>query len=127
MNVAVNENIKAKDVVQAAVKYLVRHGYKVLDVLNRDELETLNIVALDTKEDEIAFLNISYTTEITSINKVKEVPTREQCEEIAFKYFLENPYYCAVSFRFDVMRFVIMGENKDRAIVRHHRNAFVVA
>ena len=109
---------------EAAARYLEAVGYQILDRNWRCPAGEADIVAKD--DGDVVFVEVKTRT---SLNKgfPEEAITpekRRRYERIAAYYFLSSSEV-NVGIRFDVIGMLKMGE--DRALIKHHVNAFGVA
>lgn len=109
---------------EAAARFLYRRGYEILernwtcyageaDIIAEDH-GTLVFVEVKTRKD----CQKGFPSE--AVSKAK----REKYERIALA-FLEQSDAVEMPVRFDVVALVVVG--RDRALIRHHMNAFSIA
>ena len=115
--------------VKAAVNYLKRHDYEILEVGYSRSVGDVDIIAVDLDKSELVFLNIA----VTNCNKDGSLsfPTsnksREQMERISLIFLIENPNVIDIAVRFDEIGLcVLQDDNTYRAALRHHVNAYGV-
>lgn len=108
----------------AAERFLARRGYDILERGWSCFAGTADLIALD--DDVLVFVNV-----VTASGNEGSFPSeeaseehREQWEKIALA-FLGEYDLCDRAVRFDVVAIVTLGT--DRALIRHHVNAFSVA
>ena len=105
----------------AAVKFLERRGYTIVDRNWRCPAGEADIIAFDG--DTLVFVEVKTRSDIDkgfpeeAITKTK----REKYEKIS-AYYLRDSNYDELIFRFDVIGILVLGTNK--ATLRHHINAF---
>lgn len=106
---------------EAAVRFLEHRGYEILERNWKCDAGEADIIAKDG--DWIIFVEVKTRRSADqgfpseAVNKRK----RERYEKIAISYFTENDFK-DLNVRFDVIAIVVMAP--DRALIRHHLNAF---
>lgn len=105
----------------AAVRFLVRQGYEILERNWTCKAGEADIIALD--ENTLVFIEVK-----TRSNSEKGLPEeavgskkRKRYEKIAVSYLQHNTL-SDVSIRFDVIAILVV--SPDRAFLRHHLHAF---
>lgn len=106
---------------EAAVCFLKRRGYEILDrnwVCKEGEAD---IVARD--DDALVFIEVKTRTNIEMglPSEAVDEAKRSRYEKIAARY-LQNYEEVDIPVRFDVIAILVVA--KDRALIRHHVNAF---
>lgn len=106
---------------QAAVKYLERHGYEILDRNWTCIAGEADIIAKD--DDVLVFVEVkTRTNDIYGLpEEAVDRTKRKRYENIALA-FLSTCDITDIEVRFDVVALVLIGDN--RALLRHHINAF---
>lgn len=105
----------------AAAKFLERREYEILERNWRCPAGEADIIALDG--DTLVFIEVKTRSDIDkgfpeeAITKEK----RSRYERIS-AYYLKQSDFTEISFRFDVIGILVLGNNK--ATLRHHINAF---
>lgn len=105
----------------AAARFLHRHGYEIVERNWKCKAGEADIIARDG--EWVVFVEVKTRTSIEkglpseAVNKEK----RHRYEKIA-ALFLSNYDAVDVPVRFDVVSILVTGEN--RALLRHHINAF---
>lgn len=104
--------------VEAAVRFLERNGYEVVETNWQCEAGDIEIVALE--ESTICFVEVQVRNQSSSLPQDTKTETeRQRFEKIAIQY-LKHSSYEDVKVRFDKIALVVIGEG--RALLRHHIN-----
>ena len=105
----------------AAVRYLERFGYEILDRNWTCPAGEVDIVARDM--DALVFCEVKTRTSIEHgfPEEAVDAEKRSRYEKIA-AWYLRDYEYVDIPVRFDVVALLVVGE--DRAFVRHYCNAF---
>ncbi len=106
---------------QAAVRYLQRMGYEVVDRNWECPAGEADIVALD--EGTLVFCEVKTRTSLDHGLPVEAVDAqkRNRYEKIA-GWYLRDHDYTDMCVRFDIVALLVV--NGERALVRHYVNAF---
>ena len=107
----------------AATKFLLRRGYKIVERNWRCPAGEADIIAFDGST--LVFVEVKTRSDIDK-GYPEEAITREKrarYERIS-AYYLRDSKYEELCFRFDVIGILVLGNNK--ATLRHHVNAFGV-
>lgn len=108
---------------QAAIRFLVRHGYDIIARNWECAAGEADIIARDG--DAVVFVEVKTRSSVEKGLPEEAVTAakRKRYEKIA-GYFLRDYPEVDVPVRFDVVSILVMHESK--AFVRHHINAFGV-
>jgi putative endonuclease len=108
----------------AAVRFLERHDYEIIDRNWTCPAGEADIIALD--DDAVVFVEVKTrsSTEMGFPSDAVDAKKREKYEKIA-AMFLMNYDVIDVQVRFDIISIVVV--SPDRALIRHHINAWGVA
>lgn len=114
-----------KRVMKAAERFLTHRGYDVLETEWEapNDFGTIDLVASD--DDTLVFAEVTYRVGEESGFAVEntDLPEkRERVEKLAASWLSHQSRYVDVSVRFDIISFLILGD--DKAMVRHHIGAF---
>lgn len=105
---------------EACSHFLTKRGYKVLERDWKCKAGTSNIIACDDCSGAIVFAEVK--ANLDKLPPATITPKRrERLEAIALSYLAEHDV-SDVAVRFDILSLVAVG--KDRALIRHHVNAF---
>lgn len=107
--------------IKAAVTFLDRRGYEVIDTEWESEDGYIDVVAHD--EGAIVFYDVRARKGIEKGMPEESLRARERMEINAAKWLGEHgddPDYVDVTIRFDSIAMPVIGE--DRALLRHHIN-----
>lgn len=106
---------------QAAARYLERRGYDILEMNWSCTFGEADIIAKD--EACIVFVEVKTRTNVEHGLPEEAVTAKKRAryERIAGEYLSECPYV-DIRVRFDVIGILVTGP--DRALIRHHINAF---
>lgn len=109
---------------QAAKAYLERVGFKVLDTNWRTKAGEVDIVAIEG--DTLVLIEVK-TRRTLSAGTAEEAvsPTKQKRLGRLAGAYLQQMERPPDEVRFDVVTIHVLGQ--DRALLRHHRAAFVVA
>ncbi len=117
-----NKKEKGKEGEELACKYLIEHGYKILQKNYQFGRGEIDIIALDG--EIIVFIEVKYRKSLEygypedSITKKKQLQIRKIAEAYLYQYKIEN-HPC----RIDVISILHFG-NKEPEI-KHFINAFL--
>lgn len=105
----------------AAVRYLERFGYEIIDRNWSCPAGEVDIVAWDL--NTLVFVEVKTRTSIEAgfPSEAVDAEKRSRYEKIA-AWYLSDSEFVDVSVRFDVIAMLVVGE--DRAFVKHYCNAF---
>lgn len=106
---------------EAAVQYLMRCGYEILERNWHCKSGEADIIAMD--EDTLVFIEVkTRTSEVAGLPEDAVTPEkRHRYECIAIEY-LRQADLGTLPVRFDVIAITVL--NPERAFLRHHCNAF---
>ena len=109
---------------EAAVRFLKRHDYEIIERNWTCPAGEADIIAMD--EDAIVFVEVKTrrSTDMGLPSEAVDAKKRERYERIA-AMFLAHYDVVDVQVRFDIISIVVV--SPDRAMIRHHINAFGVA
>ncbi len=109
---------------EAAVRFLERHDYEIIERNWTCPAGEADIIAMD--EDAIVFVEVKTrrSTDMGLPSEAVDAKKRERYERIA-AMFLAHYDVVDVQVRFDIISIVVV--SPDRAMIRHHINAFGVA
>ena len=95
--------------VKAAARFLEVRGYETLATgwKSPETRGAIDLVARDPESDDLVFVDVS---------------ARPTMELLAVSWLAENDFAESVGVRFDKISMIVVGE--DRALLRHHINAF---
>lgn len=115
-----NKNLGRKG-EEAAARYLEQRGYTILERNWTCFAGEADIIARD--EDWLVFVEVKTrrSTEKGFPSEAVNVRKRDKYEKIALAYAADHSY-TEVPVRFDVVSIVVIA--KDKAMIRHHMNAF---
>ena len=125
MEAVVEQMSAAKELSEQGVKsakaYLKHRGYQILDTNWTCSAGTVDLVV--KQDDMLVFVEIvvsdsGFPKECNSEKK------RERFENIAIAYIQTKDDICDVRVRFDVLAISVI--SNDKAMIRHHVNAFCV-
>lgn len=108
----------------AATRFLYGRGYEIIDRNWECFAGEVDIIARD--KDCLVFVEVKTRTNCEKgfPSEAVDAKKREKYEKIALAY-LANNEYLDITLRFDVVSIVVVGP--DRALIRHHINAFSAA
>lgn len=107
--------------VEASARYCELKGYEVVEQnwSPEDSEESIPLIAYDG--DELAFIDVTVRSGFEGF--VPESQTdREAMEILAAKYLAQTDLESNVEIRFDIISLMVVRE--DRAMLKHHINAF---
>ena len=104
--------------VEAAARFLEVRGYETLATGTRG---TIDLVARDPESDDLVFVDVSARPN-SGAGFGDGRNDRETMELLAVSWLVENDFAESVGVRFDKISMIVVGE--DRALLRHHINAF---
>lgn len=106
---------------EAAARFLERRGYEILERNWKCNAGEVDIIAKD--DDWLVFVEVKTrrNTDQGFPNEAVTERKRERFEKIAIAYLTERNYV-DLPIRFDIVSLVVIG--KDKAMIRHHINAF---
>ena len=106
----------------AAAAYLERTGMTVIDRNWRCKSGEIDLVALDATE--IVFIEVK-TRKTTATGQPEEAvtPAKQRRYKRLAQAYLQQAGLTDVAVRFDVVSLLVVAD--DRALLRHHRSAFV--
>ena len=107
--------------IEAAVRFMERHDYEVLEREWFCEAGTVDIVAMQDGVLVFASVTVRECAEGGFIEEDCSPQARAHNEQLAAA-FLAATDYVDVQFRFDVISLLVIGSS--RAMLRHHINAF---
>ncbi|MGI6032534.1 MAG: YraN family protein [Coriobacteriales bacterium] len=109
---------------EAAVRFLERRGFKILERNWVCHYGEADIIALDVEEEALVFIEVKTRRGIQAGLPEEAVTTAKQrrYERIAMSYLVESDWEEEVTIRFDVIGICATDEN--RALLRHHRGCF---
>ena len=118
-----NATLKTK-AMQGIRTYLERCCFTVLEVgFERDDV-SIDFVAYDEEEDELAFIECSVSDGMANGLPPAEM-ARGSFEGIAAAYLAEHEDVTECRVRFDTVSMAVIGEG--RGFLRHHHNALCAA
>lgn len=108
----------------AAARFLVQRGYDILERNWTCFAGEADIIALDC--NALVFVEVKTRSDIRKgfPSEAVDAKKRERYERIALAYIAESSYV-DIPIRFDVVSIVVAPNN--RAVIRHHIDAFSVA
>lgn len=107
--------------VEAAVKFLERKGYEILESPYTCKAGTADIVAVEDNALVFTEVKTRSNTDTGLPEEAIEQSKRKAAENIAISY-LSDHEVADTLVRFDIISILVVGP--DRAFLRHHRNAF---
>ena len=109
---------------EAAVRFLERHDYEIIERNWTCPAGEADIIAMD--DDAVVFVEVKTrrSTDMGLPSEAVDAKKRERYERIA-AMFLAHYDVVDVQVRFDIISIVVV--SPDRAMIRHHINAFGVA
>lgn len=115
-----NKNLGRKG-EDAAAKFLENKGYRILDKNWTCPTGEADIVA--TFDDILIFVEVKTRTNV-SVGLPEDAvgPKKRKKYEAIAAFYLQDHDYVDMSVRFDVIAILVI--NNDRALIRHHINAF---
>lgn len=119
-----NTNLTLQDrAVKAAARFLEIRGYETLATgwKSPETRGTIDLVARDPESDDLVFVDVSARPN-SSAGFGDGRNNRETMELLAVSWLAENDFAESVGVRFDKISMIVVGE--DRALLRHHINAF---
>ena len=122
--VTMNTNLTLQDrAVKAAARFLEIRGYETLATgwKSPETRGTIDLVARDPESDDLVFVDVSARPN-SSAGFGDGRNDRETMELLAVSWLAENDFAESVGVRFDKISMIVVGE--DRALLRHHINAF---
>lgn len=107
----------------AAARYLYMHGYEILERNWTCPIGEADIIARDGKT--LVFIEVKTRSSIEKgfPSEAVSAKKRDKYEKIALMY-VQDFNEVDIPVRFDIVGIVVSGKNK--AIIRHHINAFAV-
>ena len=122
--VTMNTNPTLQDrAVEAAARFLEIRGYETLATgwKSPEARGTIDLVARDPESDDLVFVDVSARPN-SGAGFGDGRNDRETMELLAVSWLAENDFAESVGVRFDKISMIVVGE--DRALLRHHINAF---
>lgn len=122
--VTMNTNPTLQDrAVKAAARFLEVRGYETLATgwKSPETGGTIDLVARDPESDDLVFVDVSARPN-SGAGFGDGRNDRETMELLAVSWLAENDFAESVGVRFDKISMIVVGE--DRALLRHHINAF---
>ena len=110
------ETIKDK-ANKAAVTFLHRRGYDILEEGWAHGTDSVDVIARD--DEDMVFVDVLVNS--AGLDMPEEKPDRGKFERIAAAYLAEAAEDEEFSVRFDIVSLLVIGES--RALLRHHINA----
>lgn len=109
--------------VKAAARFLEIRGYETLATgwKSPETGGTIDLVASDPDSDDLVFVDVSARPN-SGAGFGDGRNDRETMELLAVSWLVENDFAESVGVRFDKISMIVVGE--DRALLRHHINAF---
>ena len=109
--------------VEAAARFLEVRGYETLATgwKSPETRGTIDLVARDPESDDLVFVDVSARPN-SGAGFGDGRNDRETMELLAVSWLVENDFAESVGVRFDKISMIVVGE--DRALLRHHINAF---
>lgn len=106
---------------EAAARFFERRGYEILEQNWTCSAGEADIIALD--EDTLVFAEVKTRTSTDKgfPSEAVDAVKRDRYERIAALYLRDYPV-CDTAVRFDIVSILVVGP--DRALIRHHVNAF---
>lgn len=122
--ITMNTNPTLQDrAVEAAARFLEVRGYETLATgwKSPETRGTIDLVARDPESDDLVFVDVSARPN-SGAGFGDGRNDREAMELLAVSWLAENDFAESVGVRFDKISMIVVGE--DRALLRHHINAF---
>lgn len=109
--------------VKAAARFLEVRGYETLATgwKSPETRGAIDLVARDPESDDLVFVDVSARPN-SGAGFGDGRNDRETMELLAVSWLAENDFAESVGVRFDKISMIVVGE--DRALLRHHINAF---
>ena len=109
--------------VKAAARFLEVRGYETLATgwKSPETRGAIDLVARDPESDDLVFVDVSARPN-SGAGFGDGSNDRETMELLAVSWLAENDFAESVGVRFDKISMIVVGE--DRALLRHHINAF---
>ncbi len=109
---------------EAATRFLIRHGYEIVERNWKCRAGEADIIVRDG--ETVVFVEVKTRSSLDRGMPAEAVDARKRShyERIA-AYFLKDYDAVDVPVRFDIISIVVIGP--DRAMIRHHIDAFGVA
>ena len=109
--------------VEAAKTYLERHDYEILETSWECKAGTVDIIAIDN--DDLVFIEVKARFGVEDGFPHEGITSRKRAryEKIALAFLASNDFN-DMPVRFDILS--IQGIDDQRAMIRHHVNAFGV-
>lgn len=102
---------------KAAVTFLQRRGYDILEEGWAHGTDSVDVIARD--DEDMVFVDVLVNS--AGLDMPEEKPDRGKLERIAAAYLAEAAEDEDFSVRFDIVSLLVIGES--RALLRHHINA----
>lgn len=108
---------------QGGARFLEVRGYETLATgwKSPETRGTIDLVARDPESDDLVFVDVSARPN-SGAGFGDGRNDRETMELLAVSWLAENDFAESVGVRFDKISMIVVGE--DRALLRHHINAF---
>ena len=110
--------------VSASARYLELRGYEVLEQNWSPEGSEESIPLIAYEDDVLVFIDVTVRNGFEGFVPESETD-REAMEVLAAKYLAQTDLDENVEIRFDIISMMVVRE--DRAMLKHHINAFSVA
>lgn len=110
---------------EAAAKFLYRRGYEIMERDWKGEVGEIDIVAEDHGTLVFCEVKTRMNNDSGFPSEVVSKAKRERYEKLAIEYLSKHVISVDMPVRFDVVALVVIGT--DRALIRHHINAFSVS
>ena len=110
--------------VSASARYLELRGYEVLEQNWSPEGSEESVPLIAYEDDTLVFIDVTARNGFEGFIPESETD-REVMEVLAAKYLAQADLDANVEIRFDIISMMVVRE--DRAMLKHHINAFSVA
>jgi len=113
---------------EAAVKFLTHRGYDIIEETWKSEEGMLPVDIVAMEDGAIVFVSTKGRNAENGASFDNGAPDRNKLEAFAINWFTEHvDEYDNRPFRFDIISILVIGEDADKAILRHHINAMAVS
>ena len=113
---------------EAAAKYLTHRGYDIIEETWKREGGMLPVDIVAMQDEAIVFVSTKGRNDEMGANFDDGNLDRYKLEAFAINWFTEHvDEYDNRPFRFDVISILVIGEDAQKALLRHHINAMAIS
>lgn len=113
---------------EAAAKYLIHRGYDIIEETWKREGGMLPVDIVAEQDEAIVFVSTKGRNAKKGSSFDDGNLDRDKLEAFAIKWFTEHvDEYDNRPFRFDIISILVIGEDAQKALLRHHINAMAIS